>query len=168
MHQKHKFTIYPTLIKSIFLLLNIHILHAQDVSYIRGGMTLSSGNESTSLFNMAKGTNMPTLSQNLFTEFNLMYSTDFTFDVIDVGLYSSYELPLFNTAFTVAPRIGLNYEKVNMKDLTFDENQKNLKGFFLSYGIGLRYLVMDDTSYYVNVTDTGNFTAISYGTYILF
>ena len=168
MNKKHKLHSYSPMIKSILLLLNIQYLYAEDISYVRGGMALSGGTENALLFNMAKGTNVPTISSNLFTEFNLMYSADFTFDILDVGLYTSYELPVSNTAFTIAPLIGLNYEKVNMKDLTFDENQENIKGFFLSYGMSVRYSFMDDTDFYVNITDTGNFRAISYGTYILF
>jgi len=151
--------------KIFFTLLLTHYAFATD-SYMRGLLSfahIESIDEDTMLYSMVRGEQISSISPNLYVEADVAYSTDFSFNVVEAGIYANYILPIFNSKFSLSSRIGGNYEKLKLNDITFKEEYEDLSGVFFSYGLGVEYRLFKDTDFYINVTQKGNSTHLGYG-----
>lgn len=151
--------------KIFFILLLTHSAFATD-SYMRGLLShayIESIDENVMLFSMVKGKQITSVSSNLYVEADVAYSADFSFNVVEAGIYANYILPIFNSKFSLSGRIGGNYEKLKLNEITFKEEYEDLSGVFLSYGLGIEYRLFKDTDFYVNLTQKGNSTHLGYG-----
>jgi len=135
-------------------------------SYIRGLLSfysIKNIDDSGLLFSTVIGEKLPSISPNLAMELDLSYSADFSFDILEAGLYSAYTLHIPHSSFALTPRVGINYEKLNIAELAFEERDDKIEGFFLSYGLGIFYQMDKERSYYVDLTEKGNNQVLGYG-----
>ncbi len=154
---------------SILLCFSTHSL--ADDGYLRSGMAfvnLKSMDESTLTFAMVKGVNLPAIHPDFSLEIEFIQSVDFSFDVMNIGIYATYEFALATTPFSLAPRLGVTYEKLDIQNITFDETTQNIQGSALAYALTLRYKFDDEMNIFMDVTEKKSSRTISYGTEVRF
>lgn len=151
--------------KILFLLLSTGYLFASD-SYMKGIMShtyIESIDENALLFSMVRGEQLPSISSSLYAEVDLEYSTDFSFDILEFGLYGAYIVPLGESQFFITPRMGIDYESLDLNGITMEEGHEDLKGLFFSYGLELGYTINKDMNFFIDATDKGNAKILSFG-----
>lgn len=153
------------------ILLCFSTLSLADDGYLRSGMAfvnLKSVDESTLTFAMVKGEKLPTIDEDLSLELEIVESVDFSFDIMGIGAYATYAFALGKTPFSLAPRLGVVYEKLDVKSISLEEDAQNIEETSLAYGLTLRYKFNDSMNIFVDITEKRSSRAISYGTEVTF
>ena len=140
-------------------------------SYLRSGMaflSLKNFDETALTFAIVKGEKLPTIDSNFALEFEFVQSVDFSFDVLSIGAYGTYEFSLAQTPFSLSPRLGISYDALDIQEITLNEESQNIKEVSLNYGLLLRYKFDEEMGFFLDITQKKNSRMIAYGTEVKF